>query len=136
MLLLHCLSFNSLIVNNPRDDISFTAGKKYYTAGDGLEVNCIVTAYQLSPAITTEVTINLQHNTKIKSSTFYSKVEGSQEFYLGISFSRVKLSNAGSYTCFYFLSNNNSFVRPSNIKTTVTSITVKSEFYCKNYVIL
>ena len=111
--------------------------KKYYTAGDGLEVNCKITAYQLSPAITTEVSINLQHNnTKIKSNTFYSKVKGSHEFSLDISFSHVNLSNAGNYTCFYFLSNNNSFVQPSNIKTTVTSITVKSEFYCKNYVIL
>lgn len=127
-----------MIVNNSRDDLSFTAVKEYYTAGDGLEVNCTITAYQLSPAIATEVTINLQHNnTKIEPSTFYSKVEGSRKFSLDISFSHVKLSNAGSYTCCYFLSNNNnSFVQPSDIKTTVTNITVKSEFYCKNYVIL
>ena len=38
----------------------------------------------------------------------------------------MKLSNAGRYTCTYFLSNN-SFVQSSDVKSKTVNVTVKSE---------
>ena len=88
----------------------------------------MITAYQLSPVITTKVTSYLKYNNIIiKSRTFSIAVNDFYNFYLTASFNNVKLSNAGNYTCFYQLSNN-SFVETTGIKTAVSNVTVSSEF--------
>ena len=117
----------SLLVNNSRDTVSFTPLSPYYIAGDSLLINCTITAYQLSPVITTKVTFYLKHNNSIvKSHIFNVTVNGYFKFSLTTFFPNVKLSNAGRYTCTYFLSNN-SFVQSSDVKSKTVNATVKSE---------
>ena len=118
----------SFIVNNSRDTVGFTVLYPYYTAGDSLVLNCTITAYQLSPVITTKVTSYLKHNDIIVNSTIFNvTVNGSYKFSWTTSFD-VKLSNAGNYTCTYFL-NNNSFVQPNEVKSTTVTLIFKSENY-------
>ena len=120
------LNIDSLIVNNSRDTVSFTSLTSYYTAGDSLVLNCSITAYQLSPVITTKITSYLKHNSIIVNSSILDvTVNGSYKFLWTTSF-YVKLSNAGRYTCTYFLSNN-SFVQSSDVKSKTVNVTVKSE---------
>ena len=122
----HFFVLMSLIVNNSRDTVSFTSLSPYYTAGDSVVINCTITAYQLSPVITTKVTSYLKHNNSIiKSRIFDITVNGYFKYSL-TTFTNVKLSNAGRYTCTYFLSNS-SFVQSSDVKSTVVSAIVKSE---------
>ena len=117
----------SFIVNNSRDTVGFTVLYPYYTAGDSLVLNCTITAYQLSPVITTKVTSYLKHNNSIiESHIFYVTVNGYFKFSLTTFFTNVKLSNTGVYTCTYFLSNN-SFVQSSDVKSKTVNAFVKSE---------
>ena len=114
------------IVNNSRDIVSFTPLSSNYTAGDSLVINCTITAYQLSPVITTKITSYLKHNNIIvNSSIFNVTVNGSYTYSWTTSFN-VKLSNAGRYTCTFFLSNN-SFVQSSDVKSTTVNTIVRSE---------
>ena len=121
------LNDGSFIVNNSRDTISFTSLSSHYTAGDSVTINCSITAYQLSPVITTKVTSYLKYNNNIiKSYIFDVTVNGYFKFSLTTFFNNVKLSNAGVYTCTYFLSNN-SFVQLSDVKSKTVNAFVKSE---------
>ena len=116
-----------LIVKNSRDSVNFSSLNAYYTAGSSLVINCTITAYQLSPVITTEVTSYLKHNNNIiESRIFDVTVNGSYEFSLSASFIEVNLSNAGNYTCSYLL-NNNSFVQSSEVKSTTVTLIIKSK---------
>ena len=123
------LNSDFLIVINSRDTVSFTSLSYYYTAGDSLTkpINCTITAYQLSPVIKTKVTSYLKHNNiNINSNIFNITVNGSFKFSLTNSFNNLRLSNAGRYTCSYFLSNN-SFVQSSDVKSKTVNAIVKSE---------
>ena len=116
------------VVNNSRDTVSFTPLSSYYTAGDSVVINCTITAYQLSPVITTKVTSYLKHNNiVINSSIFNVTVNGSYKFSWATFLNNVKLSNAGRYTCSYFLSNN-SFVQSSDVKSETANVNIKSKF--------
>ena len=123
-----------LIVNNSRDVVSMSLFNEY-TAGDSLNANCTITAYQLSPPIATKATINILHNNSIiNSSVLDIGATGIHSHSLNISFTNLKLSQSGEYTCSYIRSNN-SFVEPSNVKLANTSMHIKSEFivscFCK-----
>ena len=116
-----------LIVNNSRDTVSFIPLSSNYTAGDSLVLNCTITAYQLPPVITTKVTSYLKHNNNIiNSSIFDVTVNGSFKFSLTTFFTNLNLSNAGRYSCTYFLSNN-SFVQSSDVKSKAVNAIVRSE---------
>ena len=116
----------SFIVNNSRDTVGFTVLYPYYTAGDSLVLNCTITAYQLSPVINTKVTSYIKHNNIIINSSIFNITVNSSYKFSWITSFNVKLSNAGRYTCFYFLSNN-SFVQSSDVKSTAVNTFVKSE---------
>ena len=118
----------SLLVNNSRDTVSFTPLSSYYTAGDSLLINCTITAYQLSPVITTRVTSYLKHNNSIINSNIFDMTVNDEyyKFSLTTFITESKLWNAGQYTCTYFLSNN-SFVQSSDVKSKAVNAIVKSE---------
>ena len=46
------------------------------------------------------------------------------------SLTNIKLSDAGEYKCTYYLTSttNNPYIKPSNVRTGVTNVTIKSEF--------
>ena len=118
----------SFIVNNSRDNVSFTPLSSYYTVGDSLIINCTVTTYQLSPVITTNVTSFLKHSNRVNESKIFDvTVNDYFNFFLTFSFANLKLVNAGKYSCTYFLSNN-SFVQSSDVKSKTVNVTIKSEF--------
>ena len=68
-----------LIVNNFRDVVSMSLLNEY-TAGDSFNVTCMITAYQLSPPITTKGIIDILHsNSIIRSSVFDICATGSHK---------------------------------------------------------
>ena len=106
------------------DTVSFTPLSPYYTAGMSVVLNCTITAYQLSPVITTEITFYLKHNNSIiRSSVFNITVNERYKFSLTTSFTNLKLSNVGNYTCSY----NNFFVQLSEVKSATVTLIIKSE---------
>ncbi|XP_019861187.1 PREDICTED: hemicentin-1-like [Amphimedon queenslandica] len=118
-------------INNSRDLVSFNQLHFLYTAGDDLVINCTITPYEMSPLLSTFATIELIHNKvsivePIITSNEYTNITISKDF------NGVKLSDAGTYTCQYYLecSNFTSFVLPSEIKTDDINLFVISEFYC------
>ena len=109
-----------------------------YTAGDSFNATCMITAYQLSPPITTKGTINIiQNNSIIRSSVFNIGATGSHKPSLTVLFTNLKLSQSGEYICSYIRSNN-SFVQPSDVKSTATELNITSELniFCKFNIIL
>ena len=125
-----------LIVNNSRDIVNMSQLNEYYTAGDSFNATCMISAIQLSPPIATKVTINIVHNNKIINSSVLDigAIRSNCSFSLNISFTNLKLSQSGVYTCCYNRSNN-SFVQPSDVKSANTSMYIKSGFivscFCK-----
>ena len=110
--------------------MSFNQLNSHYTAGDDLAINCTITPYEMSPSLQTFATIKLIHNKvpvveSIITSNEYTNITISKDF------NGVKLSDAGTYTCQYYLKYANfTFVLPSEIKTDETNLFVMSEFYC------
>ena len=122
-----------LIVSNPEDVVGMSLLNEY-TAGDSFNVTCMITAYQLSPFITTKGTINIIHNKSIiRSSVFDIGTTGNHKPSLTIPFTSLKLSYSGEYTCSYIRSNN-SFVQPSDVKSDATELNIKSELNNFHYV--
>ena len=114
------------IVNNPDDVVSMSQLNEY-TAGDSFDATCMITAHQLSPPIATKATISILYNNSIiNTDVFYIDATGSHEPSLSIPFTDLKLSQSGKYTCSYIRSNN-SFVQPSDVKSDVTKLNIKSE---------
>uniref|UniRef100_A0A1X7V2V0 Protein-tyrosine-phosphatase n=1 Tax=Amphimedon queenslandica TaxID=400682 RepID=A0A1X7V2V0_AMPQE len=104
-------------INNSRDLVSFNQLHSLYTAGDDLVINCTITPYEMSPSLSTFATIELIHN---KASVVESIITSNEYTNITISkdFNGVKLSDAGTYTCQYYLKYSNfTFVLPSEMKT-------------------
>ena len=119
-----------LLVNNSRDLVSFDQLHSLYTSGDDLVINCTITPYEMSPSLSTFATIELIHN---KVSVVESVITSNEYTNITISksFNGVKLSDAGTYTCQYYLKYSNfTFVLPSEIKTDYINLFVMSECHC------
>ena len=116
-----------LIVNNSRDVVSMSLLNEY-TAGDSFNTTCMITAYQLSPPIATKGTVDIIHKEEvIRSSVFDIGATGSHKQSVNIPFPNLKLSQSGEYICSYYRSNN-SFVQPSDVKSTTIELIIISEF--------
>ena len=115
-----------LIVNNPEDVVSMSLMNEY-AAGDNFNATCMITAHQLSPPIATKGTVDILHNGNVnRSSVFDIGATGTHKPSLNIPFTNLKLSQSGEYICSYIRSNN-SFVEPSDVKSTATELNIKSE---------
>ena len=126
-----------LIVNNSKDIVSMSLLNESYTAGDGFNVTCMITAYQLSPPIETNGTIDIMRNNSIiRSGVFDIGDTGTHKPFLNISFTNLTLSHSGEYACSYIRSKDNSFVQPSDVKKSdTTEVNIKSELQ-NNFFIL
>ena len=118
----------TFIVTNDRDIVNlFTSPQHYFTAGKSGSVICSIQMSTQYPIIANNARamLALYHNGKDESSTSSSNF--SKQFVLSKPFTIVKLSNAGSWTCSYYLSSNNLFTQSSNAKTNSIKISVKSK---------
>ncbi|XP_019859453.1 PREDICTED: titin-like [Amphimedon queenslandica] len=111
-------------INNSRDVVSMSLLNEY-TAGDSFNATCMITAHQLSPPIASKATINIIHNSSIiRSGVADIGTTGSHKRSLNIPFTNLKLSRSGEYMCHYIRSNN-SFVQPSDVKSTATELNIR-----------
>ena len=121
----------AFIVDNDRDTVNFfTSPQHYLTAGESGSVICSVNISAQHPIISnnTRAMLTLYYNDKKESSTSSSNF--SKSLVLSKPFDTVKLSNAGNWTCSYYLSSSNLFIQSSNVKTNIIKVIVKSK--CKS----
>lgn len=96
------------------------------TVGDSLNLRCMVNI-SMTHMNTTQLHLRLYNNAgsviawDIIMAIFKS-------FTISTSINNVAISNAGTYTCVYYLSNSNPFIQGSDTKTAATNITLRSEF--------
>ena len=119
------------IVDNDRDTVNlYTSPQHYLTAGESGSVICSIEMSAQYPIITNNARamLTLYHNGKKESSTSSSNF--SKPLVLSKPLDIVKLSNAGNWTCSYYLSSSNLFIQSSNVKNNITKVSVKSK--CMN----
>ena len=118
----------AFIVSNDRDIVNlFISPQQYLTAGESGSVICSIQMSAQHPIIANSVraTLTLYHNGKKESSSSSSNF--SKPLVLSKPLDIVKLSNAGNWTCSYFLSSSNLFIQSSNAKTNIIKVIVKSK---------
>ena len=121
----------TFIVSNDEDTVNlFMSPQHYLTAGESGSVICSIQMSAQHPIIANNARamFTLYHNGKKESSTSSSNF--SKPLVLSKPLDIVKLSNAGKWTCSYFLSSSNLFIQSSNAKTNITDVIVKSK--CMN----
>ena len=121
----------AFIVANDRDTVNFfTSPQHYLTVGESGSVTCNTEMSAQHPIIANNVRamLTLYHNGKKESSTSSSIF--SKPLVLSKPLDTVKLSNAGNWTCSYYLSSSNLFIQSSNAKTNNIKVIVKSK--CKS----
>ena len=120
----------AFIVANDRDTVNlFTSPQYYFTAGESGSVICSIQMSAQYPIIANNARamLTLYHNSKKESSAFSSNLSKQLVFRI------VKLSNAGNWSCSYYLDSTNLFIQSSNVKTNITDVIVKSKYInCNN----
>ena len=96
------------------------------TVGDNLELNCMVNI-SMTHMNTTQLHLILYHNDTGLVIARESITATFKSFTFRTPVNNVTISNAGTYTCIYYLSNSNPFIQDSDNKTAATNITLKSE---------
>ena len=98
----------------------------YYAAGEEIVISCTVIINTMSP-LKINATIELQRkNMTLKSSTTLSDFTN---FTISYNLTDFKLSDAGVYTCSYYLTHvNYALVLRSDTKTAVTNVSVQSKY--------
>ena len=95
------------------------------TVGDNLKLNCMV---NISMSHMTKTQLNLILYNNIRSVIARESIMVAfDSFTFIVSLNDVAISNAGTYTCDYYLSNSNPFIQDSDKKTAATNITLRSE---------
>ena len=104
--------------------VGLTPSQSYYEVGSSVILTCSI---PISHYIDTDVIINIQWSNNITESI--SIESNIKEFYHSITFNQLKLSDAGEYNCTYYLisANDNPYIKPSEVKTEVTNVTIKSK---------
>ena len=121
----------AFIVANGRDTVNlFTSPQHYLTAGESGSVICSIEMLAQHPIIgnNARAMLTLYHNGNKESSTSYGNL--SKPLVLSKPLDTVKLSNAGNWSCSYYLDSTNLFIQSSNVKTNSTDVIVKSK--CMN----
>ena len=123
----------AFIVDIERDAVNvFTFPQHYLTAGESGSVRCIVQVSSEHPIKLIDnrasAMLTLYHDGKEESSNSFSNLF--TPLVLSQPFTTVKLSNAGNWTCSYYLDSRNLFIQSSKVKTNITNAIVKSK--CKS----
>ena len=115
----------AFIVANDRDTVSLFTSPQ--TAGESGSVICSIQMSAQHPIIanSARAMLTLYQNGKKESSSSSSNF--SKPLVLTKPLDTVKLSNAGNWTCSYYLSSSNLFIQSSNAKTNSTKVIVKSK---------
>ena len=123
----------AFIVANDRDTVDlFTSPQHYLTAGESGSVICSIEMSAQHPIIANNARamLTLYHNGKKESSSSSSTF--SKPLVLSKPLDTVKLSNAGNWTCSYYLSSSNLFIQSSNAKINSIKVSVKSKCTSNN----
>ena len=113
------------IVQNINDSLHVTK-IPLSTFGENLKLNCMVNI-SMTHMITTQLHLILYHNDTESVIARENITATFKSFTFSISLNNVVPSNAGTYTCIYYLSNSNPFIQDSDNKTAATNITLRSE---------
>ena len=105
--------------------VGLTPSQSYYEVGSSVMLTCSI---PISHYIDTDVIINIQWNNNITESVSIAE-SNIKVFHHSITFNQLKLSDAGEYNCTYYLisANDNPYIKPSEVKTEVTNVTIKSK---------
>ena len=123
----------AFIVSNDRDTVNlFTSPQPYLTAGESGSVICSIEMSAQHPIIanSARATLTLYYNGKKGSST--SRSNFLEPLVLIKPLDTVKLSNAGNWTCSYYLSSSNLFIQSSNAKINIIKVSVKGKCTSNN----
>ena len=103
--------------------------QSFYEAGDNVTLTCSVSK---SPYVDIDTTLKIMWNNFHTASIYVKKTTFNKEH--SITFISVKLSDAGEYNCTYFFTsaNKNQFVIPSEEKSAISNITLKSKCFNNN----
>ena len=99
----------------------------YYEVGTDVTLSCKVTEpNSLLVDISTSVNIKWSSNKNISQYSIHP-----YNSYLNHTLTNIKLSDAGEYNCTYYLNSttDNPYIKPSDVRTGVTSVTIKSELH-------
>uniref|UniRef100_A0A1X7V1Q4 Uncharacterized protein n=1 Tax=Amphimedon queenslandica TaxID=400682 RepID=A0A1X7V1Q4_AMPQE len=105
---------------------SITPLKSHYSVGDSIDLVCSVT-YPDSPLIDIDTNMNMQWlNSSNHTLHSYTGINNNTEHTISYTINNVSLSDAGEYTCQYYISStNNSFVLPSDNMRASTNVFIK-----------
>ena len=100
---------------------------KQYGIGSFINLTCVVT-YPNPSLLDVDTNVNIQWlNSSNHTLHSYTGLNDYTEHTLNYTISNVKSSDAGQYTCQYYVSSNNSFVIASDVMTAVTNVSVQSK---------
>ena len=110
----------------------------HYEVGGNVTLICFVTKPN-THHVDINTTVNIQWSSHKRDSSQYSIYSYNENY--NHSLTKLKLSDAGEYNCSYYLTstNNNPYIKQSDVKTEVTNVTVKSKLRfndCKMYILL
>ena len=106
---------------------------KQYGIGSFINLTCVVT-YPNSSLLDVDTNVNIQWLSSSNHILYtYTVLNDYTEQTLNYIISNVKLSDAGQYTCQYYVSSHSPFVIASDVMMAVTNVSVQSKSILYNY---
>ena len=115
-----------IVVPVERTSLVLNALQPHYEVGSNVTLTCFVT--KPNPHhVDINTTVNIQWSSHKRTLDNYYIHSYNKNF--SHSLIHLKLSDAGEYNCSYYLTSatDNLYIKPSDVKTNVTNVTVKSK---------
>ena len=134
LLLIIFLIYFYIVPNGNRASLSITdLNPMHMMVGTNIILTCSV-KYPNSSFIDVSTNLTIQWlNSSNHTLHSYTGLNDYTEHTLNYTISNVKLSDAGQYTCQYYVSSSNSFVIASDVMRAVTNVSVQSKSILCNY---